>query len=336
MPDQIKWGIIGNANISRACVLPAIQASRNGTVIALGTQHPHAAAALAEKHQIPNIYDSYEAVIQDPSVEAVYIPLPNHLHFPWTLKALEAGKHVLCEKPLALNETEAEQMAAAAQSCNLLLMEALMYRFHPRSLQIKHLVDTGKIGRLRHVHSAFCFCMNEDQFMVSDNFRLDPDTGGGALWDVGCYCVSLTRWIMGEEPSHVQGEAVFSSRGVDIQFNGILRFPDGRMATFEAGFVSALQQTFTVSGDAGIIELPHDAFIPWERDARYTIRGVEDESGKVHVVPGADEYQLMVEHFSDAIHKSVSLSNPPQKSIHNMRALDALLRSAREGTRIAL
>lgn len=336
MPDQIKWGIIGNANIARACVLPAIQASRNGTVTALGTQHPHAAEALAEKHHIPSIYDTYEAVIQDPRVEAVYIPLPNHLHFPWTLKALEAGKHVLCEKPLALNETEAQEMAAAAKSCNVLLMEALMYRFHPRSLQIQQLVATGKIGRLRQIHSAFCFCMNKDQFMAPDNFRLDPHTGGGALWDVGCYSVSLARWIMGCEPSHVQGEAVFSSKGVDIQFNGILRFPDGRTATFEAGFVSALQQTFTISGDAGIIELPHDAFIPWERDARYTIRGVADESGKVHVVPGADQYRRMVEHFSDAIHQSVCLPHSPQESINNMRVLDALLLSAHKGTRIAL
>lgn len=336
MPDQIKWGIIGNANIARTCVLPAIQNSKNGTVTALGTQHPHAAADLAKEHHIPHIYDTYEAVIQDPNIDAVYIPLPNHLHFPWTLKALEAGKHVLCEKPLALNETEAQEMAAVAQSCNRLLMEALMYRFHPRSRQIKHLVDTGKIGRLRKVHSAFCFCMNKDQFMGSDNFRLDPDTGGGALWDVGCYSVSLARWLMGEDPSHVQGEAVFSDKGVDIQFNGILRFSDGRTAAFEAGFVSAHQQTFTVSGDAGIIELPHDAFIPWEQDAQYTIRGIEDESGTVHTVPGADEYQIMVEHFSDAVLKSNSLSHPPQDSINTMRVMDALLRSAQKGTRIEL
>ena len=334
MVDRINWGILGNATIARACVIPAIQRSKNGRVAALGSRHPDRAAIVAREQDIPVVYGNYADVIGDPAIHAVYIPLPNHLHCSWSIEALKAGKHVLCEKPMALNAREAARMAAAAQESGVLIMEALMYRFHPRSMRIKTLASKGRIGRPRLIRSAFCFSMADDKMRSPDNHRMMPDTGGGALMDVGCYSVSLARWLFGSEPVHAQGDAVYWKNGVDIHFSGILRFEEDRTAVFEAGFHSSLQQTYSISGDAGIIELPHNAFIPREHDACFTIRGVEDETGKEHIVPGADEYRLMVEHFSDAVAGKVQPAFSVQDSIANMIVLDTLAQAARQKKQI--
>ena len=201
MSEKVKWGILGNATIARVCVIPAIQKSRNGMVHALGTRSPAAAGEVAAKNNSIHIYGDYEAVLADPEIEAVYIPLPNHLHLPWTVKALQAGKHVLCEKPLACNAREARAMAEAAAEAGLLLMEAFMYRFHPRSQRIKQLIADGFIGTPCLVRSAFCYHIGEELLATADNYRLRPDMGGGALLDVGCYSVSLARWLLDAEPA---------------------------------------------------------------------------------------------------------------------------------------
>jgi D-xylose 1-dehydrogenase (NADP+, D-xylono-1,5-lactone-forming) len=331
MPEQVRWGILGNANIARTCVLPAMQKSRNGTVRSLGTRNPAAAQALAGKHGIASVVKGYEALLADPAIDAVYIPLPNHLHCEWTLKALAAGKHVLCEKPLACNAGEARLMADAAEKAGLLLMEAFMYRFHPRTRRIKELVSQGAIGEPRLVHTSFCFSMDSDTLADAANPRLRPDTGGGALLDVGCYGVSVARYFFGCEPERVQGQAVCNASGADMLFAGTLLFSGGGLATVEAGFMAALQQTYTITGSRGSIELPHDAFIPWEHDAPFTLRGEHDESGILHSVAGADEYRLMVEHFSDAVLGREPLACSPLDSIGNMQVLDGLARSARDG-----
>jgi predicted dehydrogenase len=267
----------------------------------------------------------------DPAIEAVYIALPNHLHREWTLRALEAGKHVLCEKPLALNAGEAQEMVRAARSRGLCLMEAFMYRFHPRSRRIKALIKEGAIGEPRLIRASFCFRHPDPA-----DIRFRREMGGGALLDVGCYGVSLSRWILGAEPVSVQAVSEIGPSGVDLTTVGILRFPEGRIGVVEACFTSALQQTFSIMGTEGAIELPHDAFIPWEKDALFRLRGVDEEEGKVEVIPGVDEYQLMVEHFADAVLGNASLDFPPEESIQNMLVLDALAQAARESGPVAL
>lgn len=329
--DRIKWGVLGNALIARKCVIPAIQKSRNGIISALGTRSPTTADAVAKKNGIQHVYDTYEAVIEDPAIDAVYIPLPNHLHRPWTLKALSAGKHVLCEKPLACNAAQAQEMAEHAANSRMLLMEAFMYRFHPRSRRIKQMVDEKTIGRPCLIRSAFCFHMDDDIINSGANIRLKPEMGGGALMDVGCYGVSVARWLMAAEPVKVQAQAVYHPAGVDVHMVGTLSFSEGQLATVEASFITALQQTYTVVGNEGSIELPHNAFVPFEKDAIYTQRGRDEESGQNYIVKGADEYQLMVEHFSDAVLKSNDLSYSLDDSIANMYVLDAMAEAAQTG-----
>jgi predicted dehydrogenase len=336
MAESVKWGVLGNANIARVCVIPAIQKSRNGIVHGLATRSPEQAAQLVTEHGIERVYASYDALLSDPQIEAVYIPLPNHLHHIWTLRALEAGKHVLCEKPLACNAREAEEMAQAAEDSGLLLMEAFMYRFHPRTIRIKEMVENGVIGAPRLVRSAFCYHIGEGLLTSCDVARLRPEMGGGALLDVGCYGVSLARWLLNAEPNQLQAQAVYHRSGVDVHFVGTLRFANDALATVEASFISALQQTYTVVGSEGAIELPHDAFIPWHKDAVFTQRGTDDEVGQVHSTPGADEYQLMVEHFCDAVSGEAQLDLPPEESVGNMRVLDGLAEAARSGKTVVL
>jgi len=334
MTDRVRWGILGNATIARKCVIGAIQKSRNGRVHALGTRSPANAAEVIAKNGIGHVYDGYDALLADPAVDAVYVPLPNHMHLPWTLQALSAGKHVLCEKPLACSVGEVREMAARAKETGLLLMEAFMYRFHPRSRHIKQIVDQGEIGNPCLVRSAFCYHMDDDMLQSGGNARLKPNMGGGALLDVGCYSVSVARWLMGAEPTTVQAQAVYHPDGVDMHLVGTLRFDEGKLAVLEASFISALQQTYTVVGSEGAIDLPHDAFIPWEKNAVYTLRKKDEEVGEEHMVQGADEYQLMVEHFSDAVLGLTELDHTPDESIATVRVLDALSAAASSGNTV--
>ena len=336
MAEAVKWGVMGNATIARKCVIPAIRKSGNGDIIALATRAPAQARQVAADNHIEHVYDSYEALLADPQIDLVYIPLPNHLHHPWTIKALKAGKHVLCEKPLACNAREAREMAAASRDAGRLLMEAFMYRFHPRSRRIKQLIAEGAIGTPRLVRSAFCFRMAGSEWIDPPNVRLDPKMGGGVLLDVGCYSVSVARWFLSAEPSQVQAQAEYDPGGVDVHMVGNLSFAGNGLASFEASFITALQQTYSISGSDGVIELPHNAFVPWENEAIFYVRGRNQETGQKHSVPGADEYRLMVEHFADAVIGQTELSFPITDSIENMRVLDALAQAARTGQTVRL
>ena len=336
MAERVKWGVLGNATIARVCVIPAIQKSGNGIVHALATRSPAQAAHVATEHGIQHVYDNYDALLYDPEIEVIYNPLPNHLHHPWTLKALREGKHVLCEKPMACNRSEAQKMAHEAANTGRLLMEAFTYRFHPRSQRIKQMVAEGLIGKPCLVRAAFCFHIGEELLQSCDNIRMKPEMGGGALLDVGCYGVSVARWLLDREPTQVHAQAVYHPSGVDVHVVGTLRFPGDILATLEASFITALQQTYTVIGSKGAIELPHDAFIPWEKDAVFTLRNRNEEVGKEHLIPGADEYQLMVEHFAGAVLEGKVLAFQPEESVSNMQVLDALAEAARSGKTVVL
>ncbi len=336
MAETVKWGVLGNAEIARVCVIPAMQKSRNGKVHALGTRSPERARQVVAENNIARVYGDYDDLLSDPEVDAVYIPLPNHLHHPWTLRALRAGKHVLCEKPLACDAREAQEMVKVAADTGLLLMEGIMYRFHPRSQRIKEMAANGSIGTVCLVRSAFCYPMDKELLESGQNARLKPDMGGGALLDVGCYSVSVARWFLDAEPTQLQAQAVYHPAGVDVHVVGSLQFSGNGLATLEASFISALQQTYTIIGADGAIELPHDAFIPWEKDAIFTVRRKDQEVGEQHVTPGADEYELMVEHFADAVLGKATLALTPEESVRNMRVLDALAEAAKTGKTIKL
>jgi predicted dehydrogenase len=323
---SVRWGILGTANIARKCLIPAIQRANNSEIRALASRSVTRGESTAAKFGIPVTYGSYETLLADSQVDAVYVPLPNHLHHPWTLRALAAGKHVLCEKPLALNADEAWEMAEAAKASDRLLMEAFMYRFHPRTQRIKALVANGALGDVRLIRAAFSF-----RYSDPEDYRFRPEMGGGALFDVGCYGVSVARWMMGAEPEQVAAVTQLAPSGVDLTTVGILRFPGQRMAVVEASFDMALQQTYTIVGTEGAIELPHDAFVPMGESAVLEWRDQAAEQGTVESFPAVDQYQLMVEHFANAVLGQQSLGFDLQDSVANMQTLDALAESGRLG-----
>ncbi|NJN19818.1 MAG: Gfo/Idh/MocA family oxidoreductase [Oscillochloris sp.] len=324
--QALRWGVLGGATIARRCVIPAIVGSGNGTPAAIASRDATRAETLAAEFGFARAYGSYNELIQDPHVDAVYIPLPNHLHAEWAIKAAQAGKHVLVEKPIACNVAEAAAMFAAARDSGVLLMEALMYRFQTRTKQIKALLDGGAIGALRGVQAAFTFLHPDPQ-----NHRMRPEFGGGALLDVGCYAVSLACYMFAAAPVAVSANAIFAPSGIDLFVGGRLRFADGRTAQIEAGFDRALQQRYSVIGDAGALELPHDAFIPWGERAEYTIRAVDSPQGRSATTANPDQYRLMVSAFADAILQSAPPPISAAESIRTMRVLDSLARAARSG-----
>jgi predicted dehydrogenase len=336
MNERVRWGVLGNATIARVCVIPAIQKSSNGTVVALASRSPETAREVVRQNGISRLYDTYADLLKDPGIDAVYVPLPNHLHRPWTLAALAAGKPVLCEKPLACSAAEADEMSRAAVAAGLPLMEALMYRFHPRSRRIRQMVGDGAIGTLRLVRTAFCFRIEEELMLSGDSFRLNPATGGGALLDVGCYGVSLARWLFDSEPLRVQGQADVNAAGIDVHLVGSLAFAGGGLASLEVSFISALQQTYSVIGNEGAIDLPHDAFIPWETEAVFRLRGKNEETGKKIVIPGVDEYRLMVEHFAEVVRGRVTPAYPVADSVANLTVLEALAEAVRSGRSVSV
>ncbi len=320
----LRWGVLSTANIGRAAVNPAIQASRNGSLVAVASRADAPARDFADKWGIPRHYGSYQELLDDPEIDAVYNPLPNSLHLEWTVRAAQAGKHVLCEKPLALNEAECREMAAAADANGVKLLEAFMYRFHPRTQKVLEMVRAGDIGDLRVIRSSFTFRLTQPE-----NIRLNPDLGGGALMDVGCYCVNVSRTMAGAEPEQVQATANWTDRGVDEEMAGTLRFPGGVLAHFDCSLTMERNEVYEVAGTEGHLQVP-SSFLPGKEDA--SILHHRGRSGTTTVVvPGADEYQLMVEHFADCVLGGHPLMYTADEAALNMRTIEALYRSAHDG-----
>lgn len=317
----LRWGVLSTANIGRIAVNPAIQRSRNGHLLAVASRETGRARTFAEAHGIPRAYPSYEALLADPDIDAVYVPLPNSLHREWTIRALEQGKHVLCEKPLALNAAECREMEAAAVSSGRLLMEAFMYRFHPRTEALVRLAASGALGALRAVRSAFTFPLTRP-----DNIRFDPALGGGALMDVGCYCVNVSRTLAGAEPVEVQAWANLGSTGVDLELTGVLRFASGLHAHFDCAFTADRREVVEVAGTDASVTV-EGAFLPGTGEVAL----VERRAGATEsrAFEGTDEYVRMVEHFGDAALGGSTLRHLPSEATANMAVIDALYRSAR-------
>ncbi|MCB9118365.1 MAG: Gfo/Idh/MocA family oxidoreductase [Caldilinea sp.] len=326
MPTTIRWGILSTANIARAAVIPAIQAAANNEVIAVASRDAGRAADFAGKLGIPRAYGSYEALLDDDAIDAVYIALPNSLHFAWTVNAAAAGKHILCEKPLALDAAQCIEMGDAAEEGGVLLMEAFMYRFHPQITAALDLVHEGAIGELHHMHAAFTFRVTDPA-----NIRLQADLGGGSLMDVGCYCINALRTFAGREPVEVQATAAWHANGVDERMAGLLSFDDGLTGQFDAALDLARRETFLAAGTEATLDLPR-AYLPGAGDTTVRIRKSYADVSE-QTIAGCDEYQLMVEHFADCVRTGQPPRYGPAEAACNMTVIEALYRSARAGGR---
>jgi len=324
--QKLRWGVLSTANIGRAAVNPAIQASHNGELLAVASRDGDRAREFALKGGIPRHHGSYEALLDDPGIDAVYLPLPNSLHREWTIRAAEKGKHVLCEKPLAITAAECRDMQAAADANGVKLMEAFMYRFHPRTARVVELVRAGTVGELRLIKSAFTFRLNRP-----DNIRLKPELGGGALMDVGCYCVNVSRTVAGSEPVEAQAWASWGASGVDVQMVGSLRFHGGVLAQFDCALTMERREAYEVAGTDASLTV-EAAFLPGTDDVAVTERRGRGEEVR-HEIHGVDEYGLMVEHFADCVLHGRPLRYPAAEAAANMAAIEALYRSARSGGR---
>lgn len=323
---KLRWGVLSTANIARGAVIPAIHASRNGEVVAVASRDEERAKELAAANRIARSYGSYEALLDAEDVDAVYVALPNSLHREWSIRAAEAEKHVLCEKPLALDAAECEEMDASARAHGVKLLEAFMYRFHPRTERVQALVRDGVVGPLRSLQASFTFRLRS-----TDDIRLKSELGGGALMDVGCYCVNVARTLAGGEPAEVQAVAHWADTGVDAQLAGTLRFEDGLLAQFDCALTLERRESYVAAGTDGYLSVA-SAFLPGKGET--TIEEIRGRAGTtLHSVPGADEYQLMVEHFADAVLHDRPLRYEASEAAGNMRTIEALYRSARNGGR---
>jgi xylose dehydrogenase (NAD/NADP) len=333
MNKKIRWGIISTARIAEGEVIPAIQQSRNGVVMAVASRDMDKGRAFAARCNIPKVYDSYEELIADPEIDAIYNPLPNGLHGVWSTKCAEGGKHVLCEKPLANDAAEAQTMVDAFKARGLLLAEAFMYRFHPQTEKVKQMVDSGAVGKVHFVQASFSFSIGDES-----DVRLNKDLVGGALMDVGCYCVDVTRYMLGEEPLEIKAIAEFGQHsGVDEKLIGLMRFPGGALAHFDCSLRTHFTQTYEIRGTHGRIFL-EKAFVPFRPDPQADVfirywkstPGGETHEYKEIKVEKPNQYTLMAEDFADALLNKRAPRFPIEGSIGQMHTIDKLYAAARE------
>jgi D-xylose 1-dehydrogenase (NADP+, D-xylono-1,5-lactone-forming) len=324
MSEAVRWGILSTADINEK-VLAGVQGSPAVDVVAVGSRSAERAQEFASAHGIPRAHGSYQDLLANPDVEAIYIPLPNGLHVEWTLASLAAGKHVLCEKPLSPRAEEVERCFDAAERAGLVLSEGFMWRHHPQAERLESLVRGGAIGELRLVRAAFSFPL--DRF---PDVRWDAELDGGALLDVGCYCVSGARLLAGAEPERVTGESVLADSGVDSRFAGTLRFPGDVLAVFDCGFDIAPRDELEAIGSSGSLFLDD----PWHSaEPRIELR-----AGSVELVEveRANPYRLELEDVSAAIRGEREPRLGRADAVGQARALEALMRSAAEGRPVAV
>jgi xylose dehydrogenase (NAD/NADP) len=316
--EPIRWGIMGTARINEKLMRGA-RGTDTAELIAVGSRAAGTGEAYAADHGIPKAHASYEALLADAEVDAVYISLPNHLHHPWTMKAIAAGKHVLCEKPYTRHPEEVDEAWTAAEAAGVVLMEAFMWRHTPQAARLSEL--TGSIGELVQVRSTFSHRLEDDT-----DIRVSAELKGGSLMDVGCYCISGARLIAGEEPELVYGEQVTNAEGVDRRFTAYLRFPSGLTATFHCGFDS-FHESLEVTGRSGTVFLPD----PW-----HSVRGVLIVDGEEQTVEVRNPYQCELEDMAAAIHGAKAPRLGRADAMGQARAIEALYRSAETGAPVSL
>jgi predicted dehydrogenase len=325
---MLRWGLLGTAHVNRR-LIPAMRAARRSTVVAVASRDAARVHAYAHEWQIATAHTSYDALLRDPSIDAVYIPLPNALHVEWTLRALDAGKHVLCEKPLALSADDVDRVAAVARARDRVVEEAFMFRHEPLTQTVVKLVADGAVGRLTTVASGFTFEQSRD-----NDVRLVPALGGGSLWDVGCYCVNAVRLVAGCEPVEAFGWAIEGPSGVDESFTGLLRFPTGVSATVHAGFRSSYRTWLEIHGRDGVMRL-HEPFRP-AQTAHIELRRRDEPARLLPVEGSAVLFVRLAEDFVLAVLGGRDSVVPLSDSRGNAAALSALHASALTGRPVTI
>ena len=322
---MLRLGLLSTARINRE-IISAAASSAGVEVRAVASRDVARAVPYAEEHGIETAHGSYDDLLADDAVDAVYISLPNGLHHEWTMRALEAGRHVLCEKPYSRDPAEVEEAFAMAATRGLVLAEAFMYRHHPQTAIVKQLVDDGRIGRVRSLRSTFTFVLADER-----DVRLQPELAGGALMDLGCYCVSGSRLIAGE-PERVLGEAVTGPTGVDAAFYATLRFADDVVAQFDVSFRAPRRQELIVVGDEALLRTE----APWRVDwgGRLEIR--RDGDVERVQVPSRDAYALELANFADAIGGDAPPLLGLDDALGQARTIDALYRAAETGASVVV
>ena len=315
----LRWGILGCARISRRGLIPGILGSRSGTLHAIASRDLANAQAWASEFSIPVAHGSYDALLDDPGVDAVYLPLPNELHKPWTLAAADRGKHVLCEKPLAIDAAEARTMVEHCRARGVILMEAFMWPHQPRTADLLQLVRRGDLGDVRLIRTSFSITCDPG------DWRLDASRGGGGLWDVGTYGVSAARLYAGSEPTSVRSRAHFGPTGVDLTLTAELAFPGDILGLIDCSFEQPLRCRYEVVGTLGSIEVP-DAFLPPDRPTAL-LRSADGSTRELQF-DGRDQYAAMVDAFALGVDRG-GLQRPAEDGLAQMEALDAILAAAR-------
>ena len=328
--SKVRWGILSTAKIGLQKVIPAMQMGQYCEIRAIASRNVVQANEAAALLKIPNAYYSYEELLVNPDIDAVYIPLPNHLHVEWAINALEAGKHVLVEKPAGLSSLEAERLLQASKAKpHLKLMEAFMYRHHPQWQKAKKLVEDGKIGAIKSIQSFFSY-HNTDPA----NIRNNPDFGGGGLMDIGCYCISLSRFIFAEEPKRVSGSIEIDPKfKTDRMASGILDFPSGT-ATFTCSTQATPYQKVNIFGDKGRIEIEIPFNAPPDKPTRLWLHTPEKTDEISFDI--CDQYTIQGDLFSQAILRNTEVPTPFEDAVKNMLVIEAVVKSSESGEWISL
>jgi predicted dehydrogenase len=325
--DRLRWGVLSTARIATEKVIPGMRRAMRADVVAIASRSAERARDVAARLGIPTGYGSYELLLADPEVDAIYVPLPNHLHALWTMRALEAGKHVLCEKPLALSAADAERMVATADRTDRVLAEAFMYRHHPTWQTVHEMVVSGRIGELAAVDSWFSY-FNDDPTDIRNLLAY----GGGALWDIGCYSVSLSRWLFEAEPETVGASVARDpASGVDILTTGFLSFPTGR-ASFTCATRVEPDQRVHVYGTAGRISIEIPFNIPPDRPTRVFMTAGGDPpvapATEVLEIAAADPYACEIDAFTATVLDGVSPAVPASDAVAGIRVIERLFAAA--------
>jgi len=322
----LNWGFLSTARINRALMKP-LRASKQTRLLAVASRSIHSAQAYAREHAIPRAYGNYEDLLADPEIDVIYNSLPNHLHAEWSVKALRAGKHVLCEKPLALTLDEADAMIAAAKETGKVLTEAFMYRHHAQTLKVKEIVDSGEIGNLQLIKGAFSF-----QLTREGNYRFYKEMGGGSIWDVGCYPISFARMLVGEDPIEVFGWQVEGQGGSDDSFFGQMKFQNGIYAQFDSGFKSPFRTYMEIIGSQGVVYVP----FPFKPGVKNEITLTRGENRQTIKIRGQELYLGEVEDMCAAVLGRESPRISLSDSRGNIKTILGLIESARTGKPIQI